>query len=510
MSTLGNGETGSESPGRRRARRWGLVGAPILALAVYGLLPDSYSGAGGEVQSLGHAAKLTAALAVWMAVWWMTEAIPVYATALLPLAVLPAGGAASMGTTASAYAHELIFLFMGGFLLALGMERWGLHRRIALTAMRAAGTRPRVVIGAFMAVTAVMSMWVSNTATALMMMPIALSVVDLLGNSGEESAEPTEERRFALCLMLGIAYAASIGGLGTIIGSPPNVFVVSYIKSELGREVSFLTWMLIGVPLVCVFLPITWLLLTFVLYPVRLRTLPGGEAYFRNAFERLGKTKPGEWAVFLVFMATALCWMTRPLLAKLRVGDIEPFAGLTDAGIAMIAALLLFVIPADRQARTAVLDWEWAVKIPWGILILFGGGLSLAAAIDSTGVSAYLGSRVAGLRGLPPLALVVLVSALVIFLTELTSNTATTAAFVPILAAVAPGLGVPVVALIVPAALAASCAFMLPVATPPNAIVFGTGRVTIVQMARAGIWLNLVGIGLLVATAFTLILPLLG
>lgn len=488
-----------------------MILGPAAALAAYLALPDSFQSVGGELLPMTHAARLTAGLAAWMAVWWMTEAISVYATALLPLAVLPTGNAVSMRNVASAYANELIFLFMGGFILALAMQRWGLHRRIALTSLRVVGTRPRIVIGGFMMTTAVLSMWVSNTATALMMMPIAASLVDLLAGKGEN--ESAEGQRFALCLMLGIAYAASIGGLGTIIGSPPNVFVVSYVKSELGKEISFIDWMFIGLPIVFLFLPITWFLLTFVLFPVRMRHFsPSGQSgdgkgHLGDAYDQLGKVKPGEWAVFLVFLVTAISWITRPLLAGIEVGGIQPLAGLTDAGVAMTAALFLFVIPVDRSGSNFVMNWAWAAKLPWGLLILFGGGLSLASALDETGVSRFLGAQAQGFAGLPPWLLVTAVATVVIFLTELTSNTATTAAFVPILAAFAAGLGVPVLALVIPAALAASCAFMLPVATPPNAIVFGTGRVTIPQMAKAGILLNLLGVIIITAATFLLIIP---
>lgn len=486
----------------------GLVAGPAFAIAVYLVLPDVYRSPAGAEVSMDHAAKLTASLAAWMAIWWMTEAISVYATALLPLAVLPTGGAVDMRSAAAAYANELIFLFMGGFILALGMQRWGLHRRIALTSLRIVGTRPRILIGGFMVITAVLSMWVSNTATALMMMPIAISLVDVLVKDDAGHAE--EDHRLGLCLMLGIAYAASIGGLGTIIGSPPNVFVVSYMQNELGREISFLQWMFIGVPLVAFFLPVAWFLLTYVLYPVGNLELGKGEVYLREAYARLGKMKPGEWIVFLTFMTTAFMWMLRPALATIQLGSLRPFAGLTDAGIAMIAALILFVIPVDRKATEFAMNWDWAVKLPWGLLILFGGGLSLAAALDDTGVSLFLGAQVHGLAGLPTWVLVITVSAAVIFFTELTSNTATTAALVPILAAVSAGLGVPVAALIIPAALAASCAFMLPVATPPNAIVFGTGRVTLPEMAKAGIWLNLIGVIIITIATYLLIIPLFG
>jgi len=494
-----------------KVRAYGLALGPLVALGVCWLLPDSYTGPDGGTVELGAKARVTAGLAVWMALWWMTEAIPVYATALLPLAVLPAAGAVPMKEAAAGYADELIFLYMAGFILALAMQRWGLHRRIALGSLRVVGTRPRIVIGGFMAITATISMWVSNTATALMMMPIAASLLDLLDDPVEGRADGTTEemRNFGVCMLLGIAYAASIGGLGTIIGSPPNVLVVSFMRKELGIEVGFFEWMMIGVPLIVIFLPLTWLLLTRVLYPVRMTALRGGAAYFRESYAALGKPRRGEWIVFLVFAATALCWIFRPLLKGLTIGNAQPFANVGDAGVGLIAVLLLFMVPVDRKG-TKVIDWEWASKLPWGLLLLFGGGLSLASALDKTGVSAFIGSRVGALEGISPLLLTIAVTTMVIFLTELTSNVATAAALVPILAAVAAGLGIAPVSVILPAALAASCAFMLPVATPPNAIVYGTGRVTIPQMARAGLWLNILGIVLITLVTYALVIPILG
>ncbi|MEE9219051.1 MAG: DASS family sodium-coupled anion symporter [Acidobacteriota bacterium] len=516
----------------RATVQWiGLVAGPVLALLTYVLLPEAYQPGNGQTILFAHAGRATAAAAVWMAVWWMTEAIPVYATALLPLALLPVAGAVTMKDAASPYGHELIFLFMGGFIIALSMQRWGLHKRIAFAALRLVGTRPGHMIGGFMLVTAVLSMWVSNTATAVMMLPIALSVIDLVlggrseaGVAGEQTAAgdarhaaggprrlPEEAaRNFALCLLLGIAYAASIGGIGTLIGTPPNLFLASYIRDQLGLEISFVRWMGIGLPLVAVFVPIVWLLMTRVLYPVGTARIEGGAALTREAYRKLGPMKAGEWATLAVFALTATLWILRPLLAELTLGGTRPFAGLTDAGVAMSAALLLFVIPADIRSFSFVMNWETAVKLPWGVLILFGGGLSLAAAINANGVAEFLGNQVTALAGLPSVLLVLLVTALMIFLTELTSNTATTATMVPILAALAPALGVHPYLLIVPAAIAASCAFMLPAATPPNAVVFGSGHVTIPQMCRAGLLLNLIGIVLITALAYAIAMPLLG
>jgi sodium-dependent dicarboxylate transporter 2/3/5 len=452
-----------------------------------------------------------------MAVWWMTEAIPIYVTSLLPLTVLPFFRADTMRDAAAPYAHELIYLFMGGFIVALSMERWGLHKRFAFGALRIVGTKPHRIVGGFMLATAIMSMCVSNTATTIMMLPIALSVIALVfRKSTDKTIDKIQTlsdvmgHNFALCLLLGIAYAASIGGIGTLIGTPPNLFLASFIEDQLGREISFVRWMGVGLPLVAVFLPIVWLLLTRVLYPIRIEQIEGGTALIREGYKDLGQMKRGEWMTLMVFGFAAVSWIARPLLAKLTIGGVQPFGGLTDPGIAMIAALALFVIPVDRKKHEFVMNWETAVKLPWGILVLFGGGLSLAAAIKNNGVGELIGNQVAGFTGFPVVVLILLVTAMMIFLTELTSNTATTATLVPILAAVGPGLGLSPYMLIVPAAIAASCAFMLPVATPPNAIIFGSGYVRIDQMVKAGFWLNLIGVLLVTILTYAIVIPVLG
>ncbi|MDE0096744.1 MAG: SLC13 family permease [Gammaproteobacteria bacterium] len=512
----------------------GLIAGPVLAILLYSLLPHAYPNSAGETIEFSNAGRATTALAVWMAVWWMTEAVELYATALLPLVALPMTGAASVRVAAAPYAHELIFLFMGGFLIALAMQRWGLHRRMALMALRAAGDHPAGIVACFMGVTAFFSMWVSNTATAVMMLPIALSIIALVdqvesgsvgsgrgnggpgdgsgmgGNTGNGGPGTKTRPHFALCLLLGIAYAASIGGIGTIIGTPPNVFLASFIQSSLGQEISFVRWMGVGLPLVAVFLPLAWLMLTRVLYPLRGERIEGSREVTERAYRELGVMSRGERIVLAVFLLAAVSWITKPLMVNVQIGDMNPLAGLSDPVIAMVAALVLFVVPVDVKQRVFVMNWETALKIPWGILLLFGGGLSLAAAIRVNGVGEYIGHQLAILSGIPALLLILSVIALVIFLTELTSNTATTATFIPILAALAPVFDLHPFMLIVPAAIAASCAFMLPVATPPNAIVFGSGHVTIQQMIRAGFWLNLAGVVLITVLAYTVMMRMLG
>ena len=507
-------ESGSDT--RSRAQWIGLGAGPLLAAMTYLLLPDVFQDTQGQSVVFTHAGRVTAALAAWMATWWMTEAIPVYATALLPLAVLPLTGATSVRDASAPYGHELIFLFMGGFILALSMQRWGLHRRFAFSVLRLFGSRPRRLIGGFMVVTALLSMWVSNTATTIMMLPIALSVIEYLGGTGGQNVRKSPGgsggmgSNFKICMLLGIAYAASIGGIGTLIGTPPNLFLASYVKSNLQAEISFVRWMGVGLPLVAVFLPIVWLLLTRAIFRIEDFGPAADDESITSMYDGLGPMNRGERATFVVFMLTALAWTLRPVLAKLAVAGSHPLAGLSDTGIAIGAAIALFVIPVDVRQRVFVMDWQTAVKLPWGLLILFGGGLSLAASIKANGVGEFVASQVGGFAGFHPVFLVIVVTTMLVFLTELTSNTATTVTLVPIFAALAQGLGMHPYFLIVPTAIAASCAFMLPVATPPNAIVFGSGMVTIPQMSKAGFWLNLVAIALITALTYVVAMPVLG
>ena len=481
-------------------RQWiGLFGGPVLLVAML-LWPAP--------EGMEVAAWRTAAVGVLMAVWWVTEALPIAATALLPLVLFPLLGARPIDEAAPPYANPLIFLFMGGFMLALAMERWGLHRRIALGIIRAIGTRPRSIIAGFMVASAFLSMWVSNTATAMMMLPIGLSVVALVRGSEEEPGRtPQDEVRtselggnFAVVLMLAIAYACSVGGMGTLVGTPTNAFLVGFLDETYGLELAFANWLGLGVALLVLALPVIFVVLTRFVYPIRLRELPGGAGYIRSEWRALGPMSRGEVLIAIVFGLVAVLWVTRPLLDGY-------LPGLSDPGIAMTGAVLLFALPVDLRRGVFVLDWDWARRLPWGVLILFGGGLSLAAAISDTGLAAWIGGRMDLLASWPPLLIVVAVVAVIIFLTELTSNTATAAAFVPILASVAVGIGQDPLLLVVPATLAASCAFMLPVATPPNAIVYGSSFVTVPQMARAGVVLNALFVLLVTLMAY-LLLPI--
>lgn len=503
-----------------RLRTIGLLTGPLTAAVAYALLPETYRNAAGAEVAFTPAGRATFAAMIWMAVWWLTEAVDIEVTALLPLALFPLAGVRTIAQAAAPYASDLIFLFMGGFVLALAMQRWGLDRRIALRTLRVVGARPRNVVGGMMLVTAALSMWVSNTATAAVMLPIALSVIRL-AEAGRAEAGATPDRPFALSLLLGIAYGASIGGMVTLIGSPPNGILAQFMRTELGRDIGFARWLAIGGPVGLVLLPVAWWLLVVVLYPPRDVAIAGGPAWFDAELRGLGAMSRGERIVLLVFALTALAWLARPWLVLWSPGgDWRPLAGLSDAGVAILAALALFVLPAGGHPPGAppdvdprgvrLIDWATAERLPWGVLVLFGGGLSLAAAVQANGVAEFIGAQAGWLRDLPPLVLVLAVTVAVIFLTELTSNTATTATLVPVLAALAVGMGIAPELLIVPATLAASCAFMLPVATPPNAIVFGSGAITLPEMARAGLWLNLVGIGLITGLLYSVILPLLG
>ena len=481
------------------------LAGPLAALAVYALL--SYF-----ASELSHPAKATAAIGTLMALWWMTEALPLPVTSLLPLVLFPLSGALSLEKAAVPYANKFVFLFMGGFMLALAVEKWNLHRRIALVTVLAVGTSPTRLVGGFMLATALISMWISNTATTVLMLPIGLSLVHLLteqvrsagGDKESAGGKQTPEQAFAVCMMLGIAYASSLGGIATLVGTPTNAFFVGF-ASEHGIAVGFGSWMLVAFPTSAVFLVLTWLLLTRVTFPIRLANLPGGREIIRAELLKLGPVSRGEATVLVIFTLTALAWITREPLGhwKWLVSYVPLIARLDDTIIVLIAVAALFIIPVNLRRGVFALDWPTAEKLPWGVLLLFGGGLSLAAAVESTKLAEWIG-RMSAQEWLSPLALVIIVTTVIIFLTELMSNTAVLTAFLPVLYGVAIGLNIDPLLILVPATIAASCAFMLPAGTPPNAIVFGTGHVSIRQMCWAGWWLNLLGILLIPLAMYTL------
>jgi sodium-dependent dicarboxylate transporter 2/3/5 len=501
-----------------RIRRLGLWCGPLLAALVAAVLPDTYHASTGEVAPLTTGCRATLALMAWMATWWMTEAVEIEVTALLPVALFPLLGVLPIGRTTACYGSDVVLLFLGGFVLAAAIARWGLDRRIALATLRIVGTGPRAIVGGTMAATAFLSMWVSNTATAAMMVPIVTSLVDVVvrrrtGRSlAEQGGIPEGDRdlaNFARAAMLGVAYAASIGGVGTLIGSPPNALLARFVEQKTGRVIDFADWLWIGLPVVLTFLPLAWWLLSSVLLPTRLGALEGGREYLRAESAKLGPFSRGERATLWVFAGAVLLWSFGPLLGRIEVAGIRPLAGLSDAGVAIGAAVALFVWPVDRAKGTRAMDWATAVKLPWGVLILFGGGLALAQAADHNGVPQVVGGWAGGLAGWHAWAVLLLVITAMVFLSELTSNTAQVATMLPILAALAPALGFSEGLLLVPATVAASLAFMMPVGTPPNAIVFGTGLIRMPHMLRAGLWLNLAGIALIFALTWLVFEPVL-
>jgi solute carrier family 13 (sodium-dependent dicarboxylate transporter), member 2/3/5 len=444
----------------------------------------------------------TAAVALLMATWWITEVIPISATALIPLILFPLLGVADIGTTAIPYANPMIFLFMGGFILAIAMQEWGLHRRVALNIIRIIGSKPKNIIAGFMVSTAVMSMWVSNTAASMMMLPIALSVIDLTKMQARNDNDISKYHNFAVALMLVIAYSASVGGLATVIGTPTNALLIGFVSDSYGIEISFAEWMLVGIPIVVVGLPIIFITMTSWVYPVRFQTLPGGREFIASEMKRLGFITRPEIMVAVIFTLIAFLWITRPALEN-------HIAGLSDAGIAIFGALLLFLVPVNIRSGQFLLTWKAAERLPWGVLILFGGGLTLAGAIHRTGLAEWLGGYFGILSGWPVILIILSVCMVIIMFTELASNSATAAAFLPIMGSVAIGIGENPLLVAVPVAVVASCAFMLPVATPPNAIVYGSGIMSIPEMAKAGLVLNVlfaILITLLTYYLFTIIL----
>ncbi|MEQ9563752.1 MAG: DASS family sodium-coupled anion symporter [Woeseiaceae bacterium] len=479
-----------ETAGRAGYQRVGLALGPLLAITML---------VAGPPDALSVAAWNTAAMGLLMAVWWATEAVPIAVTALLPLVFFPLLGIADIQDAAAPFANKVIYLFLGGFVVALAMQRWNLHRRIALTILQYAGGNGRSLIGGFMLASALLSMWVMNTSTTMMLLPIGVSVIAVIhstiGDLGQKGKDD-----FQYALLLGIAYGSTIGGMSTLVGTAPNAMMAAFVLENYGTQIDFARWMLIGLPLSALMLPLSWLALTRVVFHVDFRTTAEGREHLKNMKADMGRISTPERRVAWVFVLLALTWIFRPLLAQL-----PGLESLDDSGIAMAGAVALFLIPSGDAKDPLLLRWEQVEKLPWAILILFGGGLSLANAVSQTGLAAWIGDSLHLVATLPSAVLVMIVAAMIIFLTELTSNVATTATFMPVVGAIAIEAGIDPIVLLVPVTLAASCAFMLPVATPPNAIVFGSGLLTIPKMVRAGIALNIIGIVLVSLVALTLV-----
>ena len=464
--------------GRTSSQKAGLWLGPLLFLAMATVT---------DIQSImATDAWLVAGVAIWMAVWWSTEAIPVPATAFLPLVLFPMIEVAPIRAVAQSYSHPTIYLFLGAFILALSVEKWGLHRRIALWVLSRTGTDARALILGFMVAGALLSMWMTNTSTTMMLLPIAVSVSALVIEKAVTASE-TQKRQFQVALLLALAYSTTIGGMSTLIGTPPNAFLAGFMEETYGIQIAFLDWFLIGLPLAIVLLPTGWFVLTRIAFQVDIPSSSAGASAIVAMKDQLGQMSPSEQRVGLIFLSVIFLWMTRSWLS-----DLPMLSGLSDAGIVMAAALLLFVIPAGARNEGALMQWEDLTRLPWGVLVLFGGGLALAAQVSNSGLAFWLGESLTPLTNMGMLVLVIAAAGLVVFLTELTSNLATTATLLPVIAAMAASLGIDPLVLCVPVTLAASCAFMLPVATPPNAIVFSSGILTIPQMIRAGFIMNVI------------------
>ncbi|MHC8493462.1 SLC13 family permease [Thalassospira sp. SM2505] len=469
----------------------------------------------GPPDDMAPAAWHTAAIAALMAIWWLSEAIPIAATALVPVAVAPSFSVATIDDVTLHYSNPLLFLFLGGFVIAIAMERWNLHRRVALVILKQVGFKPSSLVGGVIAATAVLSMWVSNTATATMMLPIALSLVNLLrehdktqDSSSSQAVEAGDEpvklprsvRNFALSMLFGIAFGASIGGIGTLIGTPPNALLAAYLDSNFGVSIGFGQWMLIGVPFAGILLVVCWLVLTRYVYRLD-DSLPEPVCEeLQRDMDALGPMSRGEKYVATVFCVTALLWLVRPLIT-----NIFPTLLLSDASIAVTAAIALFAIPVNARENQYILSWKAALALPWGVLILVGGGLALGALINDTGLASWVANRAGALPHLPVIIQIGMISLIVILISHLTSNTATVATFLPLVATYALAEGIDPVLLSVPVALSASCAFMSPVATPPNAIVFASGYLTIGDMVRAGALMNVIALIAIILFAVILV-----
>lgn len=430
------------------------------------------------------------ALAAWMIIWWVTEAAPIPVTALLPLVFLPYLGIFSVRESTAPYASPIIFLFMGGFMIALGLEKHNLHKRIALNLIRITGTSGNGVILGFMVATALLSMWISNTATAVMMLPIAASVVQLLLKSDEMNKG---EQRFALGLMLSIAYAANVGGTMTIIGTPPNVVMTGYLTELVNYEMEFGQWLYIGLPAGLSILLAVYFLITRLLFANGIKEIEGSNELIHRELKSLGKFSKEEKLVTVVFLLTAICWVFKPNLNALL-----GYSFLSDATTAMAGGLLMFIMPVDLKNAQFLMKWEDTQRLPWGILILFGGGMTLAKGMEKSGIIQVIGEYVAQNNELGLLSLIAIITTIVLFMTELMSNVALVTIFIPVIIGVAGGLGINSLYLVIPATIASSCAFMMPISTPPNAIVFASGHIKIKDMMRAGVLLNIISIIILV------------
>jgi len=469
-------------------KKIGLLLGPVFFLLVYN----------SPFQIMGPEADRVLSVALWMVVWWITEAVSISVTALIPLVLFPMLGIMDMKAVSQNYGSPIVFLFFGGFVMALALEKVGLHRRIALNIVKMTGTSPNKMILGLMIATAFLSMWISNTATTVVMLPIGLSMVNMLKE--QHQTQTKGYKNFALSTMLAIAYAANVGGISTIIGTPPNSVIVGFMAQEYQMDISFLKWMLLGVPFTCLMIAAIYFLLIKVIYPNKLSVQADSTLEIQEELSKLGAMGRAEKQVAIVFVMAILLWITR-----IYIADWLPGITLTDTGISMLAAFVLFAVPLSFGSGTFVLHWKDTRELPWGILILFGGGLALATGLSQAGIIDSIGSAIAENDQLSVFLVGVLLITVMLFITELMSNVALVAIFAPVVAGIALGLDQEILHLLIPVAMASSCAFMLPMATPPNAVVFASGHIKISEMVRAGIVLNTVSIIVLIAFMYWII-----
>ena len=466
-----------------------VLGPVIFSLVRYVLVFDG----------LTDQANAVLASTLWIAIWWITEAIPIAATSLLPIILFPLTGALSLSETSSSFGHKYVFLYMGGFILALAIEKWRLHKRIALNIINIIGTDVRKIILGFMLATAFLSMWISNTATAVMMLPIGIAIIKQMKDL---KATPEDENLiFGKTLMLSIAYSASIGGMATLIGTPPNLVLTGIVQELYGIEISFLKWFVFGLPISIFLLFTSWIYLTRVAYKFPNINFESGKIEIKKHLSELGKITYEEKIVLMVFIIAGCSWITRTFFLNLFLPSLD------DAMIALIAGLSLFMFSVKNKPFEKIMSWDDAVKLPWGILLLFGGGLAIATGFQESGLATWIAKSMTNLNGYPIFIILLIVIVAVNFLTEITSNLATIAMLLPILAPTAIILDIHPYLLMVGATLAASCAFMLPVATPPNAVVFGSNYLKISDMVKVGLMMNIISIVIIILVVY-FVLPL--
>ena len=458
------------------SKRIGLILGPLLFILIRLFFSP---------EGLSEEANGVLASTAWIAIWWITEAIPIAATALLPIVLFPLSGSLDIGSTTASFGHKFVFLYLGGFIIAIAIEKWNLHKRIALNIINIIGSNVQKIILGFMVATAFLSMWISNTATSVMMLPIGIAIIKQLKDNPETDKD--ENLIFGKALMLAIAYSASIGGIATLIGTPPNLVLAGVVSETYGYEITFSQWFIFGFPISVILLFICWKYLTSVAFTFKQKEFPGGKEEIKRLLKTLGKITYEEKIVAIVFATTAFCWITRSFLLQRILPQLD------DTIIAIVFALILFLIPSKTKNKKLI-SWKDTKNLPWGIILLFGGGMALAKGFETSGLALWIGNQMTTLVGVSTILLILILIAAVNFLTEITSNLATTAMLLPVLAPMALTIDIHPFILMVGAAVAASCAFMLPVATPPNAVVFGSGYLRIPDMVSKGIVMNIISI----------------